>query len=130
MRSSITLRSSALSAAILYSEIDFQTCERAVFNVVRLCGLEMAGFADVYDLEVEDQHEFFANGILVHNCRYGLKSYLRSAKTPISVVRAEVASKFVADGVIVEPTELAMAMRKFESDQHKKSKRRTRWSAR
>jgi hypothetical protein len=62
--------------------------------------------------------------------RYGLKSYLRSAKTPVSVVRAEVASQFVEDGVIVEPTELAIAMRKFESDQRKKSKRRTRWSAR
>jgi len=62
--------------------------------------------------------------------RYGLKSYLRSAKTPISVVRAEVASQFVEDGVIVEPTELAMAMRKFESDQRKHTKRRTRWSAR
>jgi hypothetical protein len=62
--------------------------------------------------------------------RYGLKSYLRSAKTPISVVRAEVAAQFVEDGVIVEPTELAMAMRKFESDQRKHTKRRTRWSAR
>lgn len=32
--------------------------------------------AKVYDITVEDQHEFFANGILVHNCwdgiRYGL----------------------------------------------------------
>ena len=99
-------------------------------NAVRLLELRTAGFADVYDLEVEDEHEFFANGVLVHNCRYGLKSYLRSAKTPISVVRAEVASQFVDNGVIVEPTELAMAMRKFESDQRKKSKRRTRWSAR
>ena len=64
------------------------------------------------------------------SARYGLKSYLKSAKTPISVIRAEVASKFVENGVIVEPTELAMAMRKFEADRRKKSKRRTRWSAR
>jgi hypothetical protein len=32
--------------------------------------------AQVYDLMVEDCHEYFANGILVHNCidaiRYGL----------------------------------------------------------
>jgi hypothetical protein len=31
---------------------------------------------DVYNLEVEDQHEYFANGVLVHNCydatRYAL----------------------------------------------------------
>ena len=26
--------------------------------------------AEVYDIEVEDVHEFFANGILVHNCGY------------------------------------------------------------
>ena len=26
--------------------------------------------AEVYDIEVEDAHEFFANGILVHNCGY------------------------------------------------------------
>lgn len=26
--------------------------------------------AEVYDIEVEDCHEFFANGILVHNCGY------------------------------------------------------------
>lgn len=25
---------------------------------------------DVYDIEVEDEHEFFANGILVHNCGF------------------------------------------------------------
>lgn len=34
----------------------------------------------VYDITVEDQHEFFANGILVHNCfdsiRYSLDGYI------------------------------------------------------
>ena len=24
----------------------------------------------VYDISVEDEHEFFANGILVHNCKH------------------------------------------------------------
>lgn len=37
----------------------------------------------VYDLEVEDQHEFFADGILVHNCKSGsekdLAQYLSAA---------------------------------------------------
>lgn len=28
---------------------------------------------DVYDLSIEDEHEFFANGILVHNCLDGLR---------------------------------------------------------
>lgn len=27
----------------------------------------------VYDLEVDGQHEFFASGVLVHNCRYALE---------------------------------------------------------
>jgi hypothetical protein len=30
--------------------------------------LSDAGTCDVYNLEVEDAHEYFANGILVHNC--------------------------------------------------------------
>ena len=64
------------------------------------------------------------------SCRYSLKSYLRSAKTPYAVVRAEVAAQFVEDGVIVEPTELAMAMRKFESQHRNKSVRRSKWSVR
>jgi hypothetical protein len=36
----------------------------------------------VYDLEVEGEHEFFANGILVHNCqvyaRVGLSRFIES----------------------------------------------------
>jgi DNA polymerase III subunit alpha len=31
---------------------------------------------DVYDLEIEDNHNFFANGILVHNCVRGLMKKL------------------------------------------------------
>jgi hypothetical protein len=30
------------------------------------------GFQEVYDLEVEDCHEYFANGFLVHNCSDGI----------------------------------------------------------
>ena len=37
----------------------------------------------VYDLTIEDEHEFFANGILVHNCmdalRYALEPVIRGA---------------------------------------------------
>lgn len=32
--------------------------------------------ASVYDLEVEDMHEFFANGILVHNCIDAARYYV------------------------------------------------------
>lgn len=30
---------------------------------------------DVYDIEVENNHNFFANGILAHNCEIALRSY-------------------------------------------------------
>lgn len=35
--------------------------------------------ADVYDLEVEEAHEFFANGILVHNCSDSMRYLLCGA---------------------------------------------------
>lgn len=37
-----------------------------------MVSVRAAGTSPVYDLTVADQHEFFANGILVHNCTYGL----------------------------------------------------------
>ena len=45
--------------------------------------VEVIGVADkVYDITVEDQHEFFANGILVSNCidslRYALQPYIKN----------------------------------------------------
>lgn len=36
--------------------------------------IELDEFEDVYDITVEDNHNFFANGILVHNCLGGLFS--------------------------------------------------------
>lgn len=35
-----------------------------------------AGSREVFDLEVEGCHEYFANGILVHNCRYGCFTFV------------------------------------------------------
>ena len=50
-----------------------------VGNVVAITKEHIAD--KVYDLTVEDCHEFFANGILVHNCvdalRYALNSYIQ-----------------------------------------------------
>jgi len=37
-------------------------------SVARLCGSAPAGTATVYNLTVEGAHEFYANGVLVHNC--------------------------------------------------------------
>lgn len=38
-------------------------------RVVTSCA---AGTAPVYNLEVEDMHEYYANGVLVHNCVWAL----------------------------------------------------------
>ena len=62
--------------------------------------------------------------------RYGLVDMLGENRVPLSVKRAEVAAQFVEDGVIVEPTELAMAMAKFNSENRNRGRRRGRWSVR
>ena len=36
----------------------------------------------VYDLMVEDAEEFFASGVLVHNCRYALGGMIKSGEIP------------------------------------------------
>lgn len=36
--------------------------------IVKINAIEAAGKRDVYDITVEDAHEFFAEGVLVHNC--------------------------------------------------------------
>lgn len=45
---------------------------------------ENVGVMQVYDIMVNDNHEYYANGILVHNCidpvRYGARFYRRSVK--------------------------------------------------
>jgi hypothetical protein len=51
---------------------------------VRVLDVREAGRADVFNLTVEDQHEYFANGVLVSNCdaiRYAISS-IRTAPGP------------------------------------------------
>lgn len=85
----IMLKLSALSAGRRLSGIDTLKYRPATYTAVQLCELRTAGFADVYDLEVDGEHEFFANGILVHNCRYGLKSKLEPGRKPNDQVVAD-----------------------------------------
>jgi phage terminase large subunit len=53
--------------------------------------------AKVYDLTVADAHEYFANGLLVHNCldgvRYFLQRHLKSNPTDIKEFYNRLASK-------------------------------------
>lgn len=62
--------------------------------------------------------------------RYGLVDKLGTKGVPIYVQRAEVASQYVENGVIVEPTELALAMARFNSEHKNRNRRRAKWSAR
>ena len=38
---------------------------------------------DVYNMEVEEVHNFVANGIVVHNCRYLLAEWKEQDKCPV-----------------------------------------------
>jgi len=41
------------------------------------------GIKNVYDISVEDNHEYFANGLLVHNCRYAHMSHNENGRVKI-----------------------------------------------
>ena len=53
------------------------------FGVVVVKRVSPSSRADVYDLSVDGQHEFFADGVLVHNCldasRYAMLGYAQYA---------------------------------------------------
>ena len=48
----------------------------------------VAGRYTVYDIEVEDCHEFFANGVLVHNCAYVDELDELDTQTAMAVVKS------------------------------------------
>lgn len=48
------------NVALINARINWQTVKDVLIFQRKFC--------EVYDLEVEDAHEYFANGILVHNC--------------------------------------------------------------
>jgi hypothetical protein len=60
----------------------FQAGLNSAIKIVELKHLEKDGSwqEKVYDLEVEDCHEYFANGVLVHNCadalRYAIATFI------------------------------------------------------
>lgn len=52
-------------------------------NAVQLISIEKSEKQDVYNLEIDGQHEYYANGILVHNCsalRYGVHTYFEKGE--------------------------------------------------
>lgn len=83
----ITKSANAKTAALASRRTN--TAVRAPVHVIAVRRLEKT--ADVYNLTVEDQHEYFANGVLVSNCdavRYPLKRhYGRANLEPVSKAR-------------------------------------------
>ena len=65
----ILKKESAKSAAIISIQLNSEKPPLARANVV---GLAVAGQSSVFNLTVEDCPEYFANGVLVHNCRNAL----------------------------------------------------------
>ena len=49
---------------------------------------DVVGQYEVYDIEVEDCHEFFANGVLVHNCAYVDELDELDTQTAMAVVKS------------------------------------------
>lgn len=88
-RSSTTLRLFVRSVAGSRSRTNTTKPQLAEESAVRLCAIEQWGFADVFDLEIEDQPEFFANGVLVHNCRYGIRMMAPAGRKPKEVEAQE-----------------------------------------
>lgn len=56
-------------------------------SVVQVC--ETADLNPVYDISVQDAEEFFASGILVHNCRYALAPLIRKRTAGISTMNVK-----------------------------------------
>jgi predicted phage terminase large subunit-like protein len=67
--------------------------------------------ADVFDLEVEGAHEFFANGILVHNCDEPIK--WRKLKTLFENIENATRSAMFPNEIIVTTTAKKTAAGRF-----------------
>lgn len=60
---------------------DVSTCVKQSFGHVISVSAVRDKF-DVYDISVQDCPEFFAGGVLVHNCRYAVGPLIKQAGTP------------------------------------------------
>lgn len=95
-----------------FGRVNIESSQCSAADVV--LGVRAAGEADVYNLEVEDAHEYFANGILVHNCvwaatelmgygSFGLIELMKSGKAD-EIIKAPPQEK------VVKPANVAKVM--------------------
>ena len=79
---------------------------------------------DVYNLSVENAQEFFANGILVHNCSYAYNTWRQNSEKPARTALQEELEQLRKDGM--DSTSLAriawireQALQKRDKEQSK-----------
>lgn len=80
-----------------------------------MLGIVATGSAAVYNLEVEGSHEFYANGILTHNCdslRYAVMTWPMYAAKPREERLAEAVQG-------LDPTNAMLTARKFEIEERR-----------
>jgi len=82
---SMMLRPFAQFAAKITSETNTQRPRLAHGSVVSVCA--SGKVSRVYDLTVEGTPEFYAGGVLVHNCRYALVPLMKRRSASKVVVR-------------------------------------------
>ena len=52
-------------------------------EIAQVSKVRKIGKDNVYNMEVEDLHNYIANGIVVHNCRYLIMEYSLTGRAPI-----------------------------------------------
>ena len=111
---SITLKKAASAVASFLR----RTATRAYdFVPVYVLGVTEETPGPVYNLTVQGQPEFFANGILVHNCdaaRYGLKSRLRPGQKPLT-------QRVIERVTATDPTSRAIQIRRLLEEEHRRA---------
>ena len=60
---------------------------------------------DVYDIEVEDEHEFFANGFLVHNCQLYIRVGLDRFREDRATFHESSNNSFAFQGLDIRPND-------------------------
>ena len=72
----------------------------------RVVGVAEVGVSPVYNLTVSDCPEYFANGVLVHNCRNGLcmaLSTLISHAKPLQMGSYRAANEHQNNAILADP---------------------------
>lgn len=79
-----------LKESVLYAEKSLKQTNTLKLQPARLTAKtsSVVGQYTVYDIEVEDCHEFFANGVLVHNCSFTDELDELDTQTAMAVVKS------------------------------------------